>query len=492
LEAQIEERQRELDDLEAAALKASAETAAALSDDGSSAATLARAQKEQRAAQAQVDALQAEHERLIAATAAIEGEDALLAHFEARSCTDSRLEEAQIAFAVANEALYTAASSGAAAAAATAAASRAFAARSYPVAPTGSWDVDALQAELSVLRVQEVPTSDEDMVVYITRVSDLENQLEAAQVALAEARSQSGAAAKSGGGSAVAKAQALEEEYNRLVMLDSTSMSAAETEARMIRLSLVQSEYEVAQLAALEELTSGGNGGSGGSCDGGDEAFMVHWGQRDAAWVLPLDLPYPTPAMSRRVDALRLNLGEARVAARRVADARVDEERRQLTAQLEGLEDQVRSARARTAQAQDVAAAEARAASDRQTRRAAEEAKRARREAARRAEERKAAAARERHEADDRATQAAFSRVGGDGGAAAFGGRGDFRMCGRCKTGPIENFACSDLAAHNDTSTSYKGNTVAATSRPNDCPNCGWFDENWHNWPMWDGIHGPH
>jgi len=446
---------------------------------------LVRAQEVQRAAQAQVDALKAEHERLIAATAAIEGEDAQLAHFEALSSADNRLDEAQIAFAVA-------ASSGAAAAAASAVASGAFAARSYPVAPTGSWDVDALQAELSVLRAHEVPTSDEDTVVYITRVSDLESQLEAAQVALAEARSQSGAAATSGGGSAVAKAQALEEEYNRLVMLDSTSLSAAEAEGHMIRMSLVQSEYEVAQLAALEELTGGGNGGSGGSGDGGDEAFMVHWGQRDAAWVLPLDLPYPTPAMSRRVDALRLNLGEARVAARRVADARVDEERRQLTAQLEGLEDQVRTARARTAQAQDVAAAEARAASDRQTRRAAEEAERARREAARRAEERVAAAARERHEADDRATQAAFARVGGDGGAAAFGGRGDFRMCGRCKTGPIENFACSDLAAHNDTSTSFKGNTVAATSRPNDCPNCGWFDGNWHNWPMWDGIHGPH
>ena len=160
--------------------------------------------------------------------------------------------------------------------------------------------------------------------------------------------------------------------------------------------------------------------------------------------------------------------------------------------ELEGLEDQVRAARARTAQAQDMAATEARAATERQARRAAEEAERVRRETARRAEEREAAAARERHEEAERATQAAFARAGAEDGAAALGGRGDFRMCGRCKAGPIENFACADLSAHNDSSTSYKGKAVAATSRPNHCPNCDWFDENWHNWPLWDRVEGPH
>jgi hypothetical protein len=26
----------------------------------------------------------------------------------------------------------------------------------------------------------------------------------------------------------------------------------------------------------------------------------------------------------------------------------------------------------------------------------------------------------------------------------------------------------------------------------NHCPNCDWFDAKWRNWPMWDGIPGPH
>jgi len=61
-------------------------------------------------------------------------------------------------------------------------------------------------------------------------------------------------------------------------------------------------------------------------------------------------------------------------------------------------------------------------------------------------------------------------------------------MCRVCKTGPIEKIACSDLAVHNSTSTSYKGNTVASKERPNDCPNCGWFNADWNKWLLWDGY----
>ena len=38
------------------------------------------------------------------------------------------------------------------------------------------------------------------------------------------------------------------------------------------------------------------------------------------------------------------------------------------------------------------------------------------------------------------------------------------RMCGRCRHGPIEHFACSDLRTH--WHESYAGNA---------CPKCGWF-----------------
>jgi len=55
------------------------------------------------------------------------------------------------------------------------------------------------------------------------------------------------------------------------------------------------------------------------------------------------------------------------------------------------------------------------------------------------------------------------------------------RMCGQCRCGPVVNYACSNLATHNN-------------DRPftNHCSNCGWFDRNWGNWPEWDGIYGPH
>ena len=60
-------------------------------------------------------------------------------------------------------------------------------------------------------------------------------------------------------------------------------------------------------------------------------------------------------------------------------------------------------------------------------------------------------------------------------------GVGDFRMCKKCRAGPVTNDACSDLARHK--------NEVAGGNR---CRNCGWFTANWHEWPMWDGKYGPH
>jgi len=61
-------------------------------------------------------------------------------------------------------------------------------------------------------------------------------------------------------------------------------------------------------------------------------------------------------------------------------------------------------------------------------------------------------------------------------------GVGDFRMCRSCRSGPVTNDRCADLASHN--------NEVPGGA--NRCRNCGWFTANWHEWPMWDGKYGPH
>mmetsp|Transcript_30104 Transcript_30104/g.69453 ORF Transcript_30104/g.69453 Transcript_30104/m.69453 type:complete len:171 (-) Transcript_30104:850-1362(-) len=82
--------------------------------------------------------------------------------------------------------------------------------------------------------------------------------------------------------------------------------------------------------------------------------------------------------------------------------------------------------------------------------------------------------------------------VGKQGNAEAIGGKGDLRMCKVCKAGPIENQACPDLGTHNNTSTYYRKQNVSANLNPNHCPNCGWFDPNWNQWPYWDGVYGPH
>jgi hypothetical protein len=60
-------------------------------------------------------------------------------------------------------------------------------------------------------------------------------------------------------------------------------------------------------------------------------------------------------------------------------------------------------------------------------------------------------------------------------------GVGDFRMCKICRAGPVTNDRCTDLARNDE---------VAGGA--NRCRNCGWFTAEWHDWPMWDGVFGPH
>jgi len=89
-------------------------------------------------------------------------------------------------------------------------------------------------------------------------------------------------------------------------------------------------------------------------------------------------------------------------------------------------------------------------------------------------------------QAEEDATLQLLSRAHG---ASAFGGHGDLRMCGQCRTGPFENKACPQLDHRNDRE--FRKNSLSLR-RPNDCPNCGWFHCDWTKWPKFDGIYGPH
>lgn len=53
-------------------------------------------------------------------------------------------------------------------------------------------------------------------------------------------------------------------------------------------------------------------------------------------------------------------------------------------------------------------------------------------------------------------------------------------MCGRCKFGPVDHFACGDLKAHN-------GERRGRSQTRNGCPRCGWFADSIQKWPLWDG-----
>jgi len=217
-------------------------------------------------------------------------------------------------------------------------------------------------------------------------------------------------------------------------------------------------------------------------------------GVRLESWPLPLGLQYPTQRMERQLETLRSTLRLRGVESRRAFEALLNIQSNQLIQRREALEDEVAetSRLLRDAQTNAEEAVAQREARD--ERRRQEEAARLAREAALREEERRAREAaealRRQHVADEEATNAAFARAGAEDGGRAFGMKGDARMCGRCKTGPLYNERCADLAAHND---SYRDNE-GRLRRANECPNpdCRWYNPHWHQWPYWDGIFGPH
>jgi hypothetical protein len=54
-------------------------------------------------------------------------------------------------------------------------------------------------------------------------------------------------------------------------------------------------------------------------------------------------------------------------------------------------------------------------------------------------------------------------------------------QCASCAFGPIDHFACGDLAAHH-------GQNIGNASINNACPRCGWFSRHLADWPKWNGF----
>ena len=102
-------------------------------------------------------------------------------------------------------------------------------------------------------------------------------------------------------------------------------------------------------------------------------------------------------------------------------------------------------------------------------------------EQAQRQQEQRSAAQREA----DAATAAYLSRIDPFTGMPVQAG--DLRMCGRCHAGPWRKTGCNDMSRHN---TWFGSHTANATH--NRCRNCGWLSSDWTNWPVWDGVVGPH
>jgi len=53
-------------------------------------------------------------------------------------------------------------------------------------------------------------------------------------------------------------------------------------------------------------------------------------------------------------------------------------------------------------------------------------------------------------------------------------------MCAKCHYGPVDHYACSDLAAH-------QGERQGGAKIDNACPKCGWFSYDLADWLPWDG-----
>jgi len=165
-------------------------------------------------------------------------------------------------------------------------------------------------------------------------------------------------------------------------------------------------------------------------------------------WPLPLGLnapmPWPTPRMQVREGVIRLERRQETLRIREELEQRRDQREERAAAREREL--QARERERELLRQQQEAQIEQQRLHEQQRRARAEE--------------------------QERLMAAEVQRMVGEGTA---------RMCRRCRAGPFMNDRCSDLARHN-----------RDRRFRNHCPHCRWFDANWTNWPVWDGIYGPH
>jgi hypothetical protein len=152
------------------------------------------------------------------------------------------------------------------------------------------------------------------------------------------------------------------------------------------------------------------------------------------------------------------------------------ERQSQLEAHVDALQDEIAVMRREVSDAQTIAAEEERLRQERIRRREEAEQKRLLLEQTRAAERRQHRLERERLE-QARRQQEEQTRQSLRGH--------DLRCCGQCGFGPFTKFACNDMAAHNDKIFTIDKNGRRRQRGSNECPECGWFDSEWHNWPKY-------
>jgi len=283
------------------------------------------------------------------------------------------------------------------------------------------------------------------------------------------------------------------EEFIRLSNLDISELSEEAQMRHTIRLSEVDSILRSAE----EELFRNQQEvipSTASAVEARQDLSAI--GRRLSEWPLPLGLVFPTELMERQLALFRNTLELRMVESRRNANSHMTEQYNMLVAHRDELEDQITETRQTLQDAELHARQEESRRQQRAERRRLEEAAQRERERqlceeAQRARQAAGELLRQ-HAAAEAATAEIFANARVEGGAHVLGGTGDLRMCRRCRAGPVENIACSDLETHNNASIDYKGNAVTSVENPNACPHCGWFNSNWHRWPYWDGIHGPH
>eukprot|EP00540_Astrosyne_radiata_P006576 CAMPEP_0116863956 /NCGR_PEP_ID=MMETSP0418-20121206/24540_1 /TAXON_ID=1158023 /ORGANISM="Astrosyne radiata, Strain 13vi08-1A" /LENGTH=871 /DNA_ID=CAMNT_0004499095 /DNA_START=467 /DNA_END=3080 /DNA_ORIENTATION=+ len=288
--------------------------------------------------------------------------------------------------------------------------------------------------------------------------------------------------------------ESIVQEYMRLQAVDISFLSTDEQIQHVMLLSELEEKLKQAEKASLSESQAHATDDVA-EC----REYLAAIGAQ-IEWPLPLGLEYPTSKMRQHLEVLQSKLALRLVTSQRAWEEDYRKRQEDLIRERNVLEEEV--GRAETTLEETLTVADAEQKERQAHRRAREEELRRHREEQRRKEEaarqererqrqeherqarQEAEELKRRHSQEEEATREAFARVRGDqnNGAEAFGGIGDWRMCKMCKAGPVENVACDDLDMHNNADTNFYGVRVVSRDKPNNCPNCGWFDPDWNQW----------